>query len=134
MCSFLCIMAYWHNVNYTLLSKPYISCTYWIILNSFLSLSLVHHKTLLHLYALWTNIRPIISNTHVSHNIKVIIKHCLFGLFSASGHQKLLLTDKHHSFSAHFYKNLFGKNRPKSIRTENYSIRHDSRNSSLSRS
>jgi hypothetical protein len=38
----------------------------------------------------------------------------LFGLFSASGHQKVLRTAKHPSFSVRFYKNRFGKNRLKS--------------------
>jgi hypothetical protein len=39
---------------------------------------------------------------------------CLFGLFPASGHQKLLQIAKRLSFSVSFYKNRFGKNRPKS--------------------
>jgi hypothetical protein len=39
---------------------------------------------------------------------------CLFGLFSASSHQKLLQIAKRLRFSAGFYKNRFGKNHPKS--------------------
>jgi hypothetical protein len=59
---------------------------------------------------------------------------CLFGIFSASGHQKLLQIAKHSSFSASFYKNRFDKNRPKSTWTQTRSNRHDSRNVLLSRS
>jgi hypothetical protein len=39
---------------------------------------------------------------------------CLFGIFTASGHQKLLQIAKRPSFSASFYKNRLNKNRPKS--------------------
>jgi hypothetical protein len=39
---------------------------------------------------------------------------CLFGIFPGFGHQKLLQIAKRSSFLASFYKNRFGKNRPKS--------------------
>jgi hypothetical protein len=47
---------------------------------------------------------------------------CLFGLFPASGHQKLLQIAKRPSFSASFYKNRFCKNRLKSTWTQNRRI------------
>jgi hypothetical protein len=45
---------------------------------------------------------------------KRVYNPCLFGLFPAFGYQKLLQIAKRPSVSASFYKNLLGKNHPKS--------------------
>jgi hypothetical protein len=62
------------------------------------------------------------------------LRHCLFWLFPAFGHQKLTWTLKHLDFQSASIKNHFDKNRPKWVWKHNRSSRHDSRNPSLSRS